>query len=113
MCFLMNFRRLVNKCMYLQYFLIKRDMGFLFTAKIWLFSKTLNSKLNDNVPYKTFRDDRKDRRGGGVCCIVKDTVNVIPVSFHSCIRSDLQCLRRFDAKGAFIFRSILVYRSTT
>lgn len=96
--------------MHLQYFLITRNPDFLFITETWLSSKILNSELIGNLPYKIFRSDRKGRRGGGVCCIVKDTVNVIPVSLSSCIRSDLLCLESSDANGAFIFRIILVYR---
>lgn len=105
-CFLLNSRGIDNKFRHLQYFLITRNPDFPLITETWPSSEILNSELNGNHLYKIFRSDFK---GVGVCWLVKDTVNIIPVSLNSCTTSDQLCLKGSDLKGAFIFRIVLFY----
>lgn len=114
----MNARSLSNKISHLHLFLSTFDPDLVLVTETWLSSKMNNSEITFNLPYTVFRTDRKlsgikKCRGGGVCCIAKDTINLYPIAISavsSCIESDLLCLEGFDFVRSFKFRMILIYR---
>lgn len=114
----MNARSLSNKISHLHLFLNTFDPDLVLVTETWLSSKMNNSEITFNLPYTVFRTDRKlsgikKCRGGGVCCIAKDTINLYPIAVSavsSCIKSDLLCLEGFDFVRSFKFRMILIYR---
>lgn len=86
------------------------DPDLLFITETWLSAKILSSEITGNLPYRIYRSDRKGRRGGGVCCLVKDVINVFPVPLDSCLRSDLLCLEGSNEDGIILFKIVLIYR---
>ncbi|KAK6040221.1 hypothetical protein COOONC_22274, partial [Cooperia oncophora] len=57
-----------------------------------------------------FRQDRKERRGGGVCCLVSGNLCVHRVEQVNPIKADVLCLEIFSPPKATHFRFTVVYR---
>ncbi|KAK6052161.1 hypothetical protein COOONC_10334, partial [Cooperia oncophora] len=60
--------------------------------------------------YFLFRQDRKERRGGGVCCLVRGNLCVHRVEQVNPIKADVLCLEIFSPPKATHFRFTVVYR---
>ncbi|KAK6061091.1 hypothetical protein COOONC_01242, partial [Cooperia oncophora] len=63
-----------------------------------------------NFPYFLYRLDRKERRGGGVCCLVRGNLHVHSVDRASPNKADVLCVDLLCPHNASRIRFILVYR---
>ncbi|KAK6057400.1 hypothetical protein COOONC_05086 [Cooperia oncophora] len=76
---------LVNKLNHLQLFLSKNEPDLLLVTETWLTCKIKNSEVSSHLPYDVVRLDRNDKRGGGVCCVIKNTLT------SRIVRHDIRC----------------------
>ncbi|KAK6045761.1 hypothetical protein COOONC_16734, partial [Cooperia oncophora] len=67
-------------------------------------------KIVTNFPYFLYRLDRKERRGGGVCCLVRGNLHVHSVDRASPNKADVLCVDLLCPHNASRIRFILVYR---
>lgn len=74
-CFLFNARSLANKLHHLHLFLSSYEPDLLFVTETWFSSEISDSEVSADSPYKLFRKDRKGRKGGGICCLAKNTLS--------------------------------------
>lgn len=111
-CFLLNSRSVSNKIEHLRLFLDAYYPDMIFITETWLSSKISSSEIIGDSPYKLFRADRSGRRGGGICCIVKDCINLTEYALpsRSNLKSDILVLDAFDSSSEISLRLVLVYR---
>lgn len=109
-CFLFNARSLSNKLHHLHLFLATYKPELLLITESWLSSKILKSEITANFPYKVFRADRSSRRGGDVCCLARDCINLTEIALPPSLKSDVLILDGFNSQCSMKFRIILLYR---
>ncbi|KAK6042057.1 hypothetical protein COOONC_20438, partial [Cooperia oncophora] len=63
-----------------------------------------------DLPYLLYRLDRKERRGGGVCCLAKGNLCVYSVDHVTPNKADVLCLELFCPHKATRVRFSVVYR---
>lgn len=91
-------------------FLSVYEPDLLFVTETWLTDKITDAEILANFPYRVFRADRGNRKGGGVCCLAKISISLTVVHGPACLKSDLLCLDVFDITCSLAFRVVLVYR---
>ncbi|KAK6050943.1 hypothetical protein COOONC_11551 [Cooperia oncophora] len=121
-CTLLNAQSLVNKLNHLQLFLSKNEPDLLFVTETWLTCKIKNSEvsslfvtetwltLSSRLPYDVVRLDRSDKRGGGVCCVIKNTLTSRIVRHDIRSKADVLCVDILPHYGYSPFRFVIVYR---
>ncbi|KAK6042077.1 hypothetical protein COOONC_20418, partial [Cooperia oncophora] len=76
----------------------------------WLTPHILDSELTGGFPYFLYRKDRTQRKGGGVCCIVRSFLNCTEVKLNTNIAPDILCCDIVTHGAASPLRIISVYR---
>lgn len=109
-CMLLNARSLNNKIPLLHLFLCINKPDIVFITETWLNSKIADSEIIADLPYNITRVDRKQRRGGGVCCLVRKDLFYTSGPPTALLASDCLCLDLFSADMMVKTRIVLVYR---
>ncbi|KAK6011235.1 endonuclease/exonuclease/phosphatase family protein, partial [Ostertagia ostertagi] len=109
-CLLFNSRSLSNKLHHLHLLLSTCGPDILFITETWLSPKISDSEIIIDLPYKLFRYDRTHRKGGGVCCLVKNGLKISPNLSIPESKSDILCLDVFDSLLPENVRIVLIYR---
>ncbi|KAK6047813.1 hypothetical protein COOONC_14681 [Cooperia oncophora] len=100
----------LNKLNHLQLFLSKNEPDLLFVTETWLTCKIKNSEVSSHLPYDVVRLDRNDKRGGGVCCVIKNTLTSRIVRHDIRSKADVLCVDILPHYGYSPFRFVIVYR---
>ena len=109
-CALLNCRSLVQKIPLLHNFLSYLQPELVFLTESWLNSQISNSEISREFPYYVLRQDRNERKGGGVCALVSQFLLFEKITISGIdLSADVLC---FDLYPPHIVKSryILVYR---
>ena len=74
-CVLFNARSLKNKLPELHHFLYTSNVDCVFITETWLNNSVSDRMLDPNDEFIIFRKDRPDFSGGGVCAVVRKSLN--------------------------------------
>ncbi|KAK0138886.1 RNA-directed DNA polymerase from mobile element jockey [Merluccius polli] len=102
-----NIRSILSKCEQVQHLLQESNFDYLSMSESWLNENSPSAALS--VPgFNTFRTDRKQGRGGGVICFVRDTICCNEIEFINC---ELECLGlNIVLSPVMSFTLIVIYR---
>lgn len=87
------------------------DPDLVFITETWLSSNISDSEILAGLPFVIFRYDRKSSKGGGVCCLCKETLCMRQTFFESGTTADFLCLDLISPDVVCATRYILIYRA--
>ncbi|KAK6053782.1 hypothetical protein COOONC_08711 [Cooperia oncophora] len=103
-------RSITKKLVHLHAFLSEMKPDILVITETWLTPHILDSELTGGFPYFLYRKDRTQRKGGGVCCIVRSFLNCTEVKLNTNMAPDILCCDILMHGAASPLRIISVYR---
>lgn len=63
-----------------------------FITETWFTGKNKDAEVSSNLPYVIHRFDRSSGRGGGVCCVFRNTINSSIILCSGTVKSDVLCV---------------------
>lgn len=100
----------MNKLHHLHHFLVTNDPDLVFITETWLSNNVSDNEILAGLPFVIFRHDRKSGKGGGVCCLCKETLCMRQTFFGSESSSDFLCLDLLSPDVTCTTRYIVIYR---
>jgi len=106
-CVLFNARSIVNKLPEWYHLIYACNYDIIFVTETWLSNQIPSSMLDLHDGYSVIRCDRKDSRGGGVCCLVSKKLKHREIEIPSRFSSlELCCFDVCFSKYSFRFFNV-------
>ena len=107
-CIMFNARSLKNKLADFYEIIYNNSYNCIFITETWLNDNLPNSLLDPESMFNVYRDDRLDRTGGGVCCLIAKHFRVAQMSVDKACNSNVVA---FDLLVDYTsYRFIVTYR---
>ena len=87
-CIMFNARSLKNKLPDFYEIICNNSYNCIFITETWLNDNLPNSLLDPENMFNVYRDDRIDRIGGGVCCLIAKNFRVAQMAIDKTCNSN-------------------------